>query len=47
MGLDPRTHRVCTVSAKLGPTPAAATADDPRRRPPVLPDTFTLLVLEP
>jgi DNA-binding beta-propeller fold protein YncE len=47
MGLDPRTHRVYTVSARFGPAPAQATPTNPRRRPPVLPGTFTLLVLEP
>jgi hypothetical protein len=45
MGLDPRTHQVYTVTADLGPTPAA-TEQDPRPRPPVVPGTFKLLVLE-
>jgi hypothetical protein len=39
MALDPVTHRVRTVAARLG-TPAAG-----QRRPPVLPGTFELLVL--
>ena len=39
MALDPVTHRVHTVAARLG-TPAAG-----QRRPPVLPGTFELLVL--
>lgn len=44
MALDPQTHRVYTVSAKFGPAPAAAAGQ--RRRPPMIPGTFTLLVLE-
>ncbi|HEY7899398.1 MAG TPA: hypothetical protein VIC03_13380 [Gemmatimonadaceae bacterium] len=44
MALDPQTHRLYTVSARFGPTPAAAAGQ--RRRPPILPGTFTLLVLE-
>ena len=41
MGLDPTTHRVFLVSAKFGPVPTGG-----RGRPLVLPDTFTLLVVE-
>lgn len=44
MALDPQMHRVYTVSAKFGPAPAAAAGR--RSRPPILPGTFTLLVLE-
>jgi DNA-binding beta-propeller fold protein YncE len=40
MGLDPVNHRIFTVAAKLGP-PAEG-----RRRGPVLPGTFALLVVE-
>jgi DNA-binding beta-propeller fold protein YncE len=40
MGLDPTNHRVFIVSAKFGPTPAGA------RRGPVLPGSFTLMVIE-
>ena len=40
MGLDPTTHRVFIVSAKFGSPPAGG-----RGRPPVLPDTFTLMVI--
>ena len=40
MGLDPTNHRVFLVSAKFGPPPAG------RGRPPVLPGTFTLMVIE-
>jgi DNA-binding beta-propeller fold protein YncE len=41
MGLDPANHRVFIVSAKFGPAPAGG-----RGRPPVLPDTFSLMVIE-
>jgi len=40
MGLDPTNHRVYVVSAKFGPTPAGG------RRGPVLPGSFTLMVIE-
>jgi outer membrane protein assembly factor BamB len=40
MGLDPTNHRVFIVSAKFGPTPAGT------RRGPVLPGTFSLMVIE-
>ncbi len=40
MGLDPTNHRVFVVSAKFGPVPAGG------RRGPVLPGTFTLMVIE-
>jgi DNA-binding beta-propeller fold protein YncE len=40
MGLDPATHRVFVASAKFGPVPAGG------RRGPVLPDSFSLLVIE-
>lgn len=41
MGLDPTNHRVFVVSAKFGPPPA-----NRKGRPPVLPGTFELLVIE-
>jgi YVTN family beta-propeller protein len=47
MALDPQTHHVFTVSAKFGPQPAAATPDNPRRRPPVIPGSFTVIEVEP
>jgi DNA-binding beta-propeller fold protein YncE len=40
MGFDPVGHRLFVASAKFGPVPAGA------RRGPVLPDSFTLLVIE-
>jgi len=41
MGLDPTNHRVFLVSGKFGPAPASG-----RGRGPVLPDTFTLMVVD-
>jgi DNA-binding beta-propeller fold protein YncE len=41
MGLDPTNHRVFIVSAKFGPAPTTG-----RGRAPVLPGTFTLMVIE-
>jgi DNA-binding beta-propeller fold protein YncE len=40
MGLDPTNHRVFVVSAKFGQAPAGA------GRPPVLPGSFSLMVIE-
>jgi DNA-binding beta-propeller fold protein YncE len=44
MALDTKTHNVYTVTAKFGPRPAP-TADNPRPRPPILPDSFVVLVV--
>ena len=44
MEVDPSTHTIYTVTAEFGPAPAA-TADNPRPRPTIVPDTFTLLVI--
>ena len=44
MALDEKTHRVFLVTAEFGPRPEA-TAAQPRPRPPILPGTFTLLVV--
>jgi DNA-binding beta-propeller fold protein YncE len=41
MGLDPTNHRVFVVSAKFGAVPAGG-----RGRAPVLPGSFTLMVIE-
>lgn len=46
MTMDYATHTVYTVSAKFGPAPAQ-TPGARRRRPPVLPGTFALLVIQP
>jgi DNA-binding beta-propeller fold protein YncE len=40
MGLDPSTHRLFVAAAKFGPAPANG------KRGPVLPDSFSLLVIE-
>ena len=47
MGLDPTTHRVYLVTARFGPLPTDSTAGNTRRRPPVLPGTFMMMVVEP
>src|SRR5882724_7400160 len=44
LSLDPKTHRIYLSTAEFGPTPAP-TADLPRPRPPMIPGTFTLLVV--
>jgi len=44
MALDPKTHNIYTVTAKFGP-PQAATAQNPRPRPSIQPESFVLLVL--
>jgi len=43
--LDERTHRVYTVAADFGPAPEP-TADRPRPRPPIIPGSVVLLVLD-
>jgi hypothetical protein len=45
MTVDAKTHRVFTASADYGATPAA-TPENPRPRPAIVPGTFVLLVLE-
>ena len=45
MALDERTHRIYLSSASYGPTPAP-TVERPRPRPPMIPGSFTVLVLE-
>jgi hypothetical protein len=46
MTLDPRTHRLYTVTADFGSTPAP-TETEPHPRPSLLPGTFSLLELDP
>lgn len=41
MGLDSNNHRLFVASAKFGPAPAGG-----RGRGPVLPGSFTLMVIE-
>lgn len=43
MALDTKTHNVFLVTAEFGPPPAP-TADQPRPRPSMVPNSFTLLV---
>ncbi len=47
MGIDPATHRIFIPVAKFGPVPAESTATNPRRRPPMLPGSFAIVVVEP
>jgi DNA-binding beta-propeller fold protein YncE len=42
VAVDPATHSVYTASAEFGPAPAP-TAEHPRPRPPIVPDTFVVL----
>jgi hypothetical protein len=44
MALDTKTHQVYLVTAKFGPPPAATT-QQPRPRPAILPDSFVVLVV--
>jgi DNA-binding beta-propeller fold protein YncE len=46
MALDEKTHRVFLAAAEFGAAPAA-TAEQPRPRPPMVPNSFTILVLGP
>jgi len=45
LALDPKTHRIYTATASFGEAPAP-TAEQPRPRPPMLPESFVILVLE-
>jgi DNA-binding beta-propeller fold protein YncE len=47
MGIDPATHRIYLATAKFGEVPAESTATNPRRRAPMLPGTFSIVVVEP
>lgn len=44
MAYDPKTDRAYVVTAQFGPRPAA-TAQNPRPRPAILPDSFTVIVI--
>ena len=46
MALDPRTHRIFTATAQFG-DPPAPTPDRPHPRPPMVPGTFEIMVLDP
>lgn len=45
MALDPAKHRIFLVTAEFGPPPAP-TADQPRPRPAILPDSFVVMVVD-
>jgi DNA-binding beta-propeller fold protein YncE len=45
MALDEKTHRIFLSTADFGPPPPA-TAEQPHPRPSVVPDSFTILVLD-
>ena len=47
MEVDPKTHQVFLVTAKFGPMPAEPAGQHHFRRPPMVPGSFTLLVLAP
>jgi YVTN family beta-propeller protein len=44
MAVDPKTHKVYLPTAQFGPAPAP-TAQTPRPRPAMVPDTFTVLIV--
>ena len=44
--LDPKTHRLFLPAAEFGATPAATT-EQPKPRPTMVPDTFSVLVVSP
>jgi YVTN family beta-propeller protein len=44
MALDSKTHQIYTVTAEYGPAPAPTT-EQPRPRAPMVPGSFTLLIL--
>ena len=46
ISVSSKTHRIYLSTAEFGPAPEK-TADNPRQRPPLKPDTFTVLVIEP
>jgi hypothetical protein len=44
IALDERTHKMYTATARFGAAPPS-TSDNPHPRPPMIPGTFTLIVL--
>lgn len=44
MAYDSKSDRVYLVTAQFGPRPAA-TPENPRPRPAIVPDSFTILVV--
>ena len=47
MGLDPLTHKVYQMAVDYGPAPEPATPGGRAGRPPVIPGSFSLLIIEP
>jgi hypothetical protein len=47
MGLDPMTHKVYQMAVDYGPAPEPATPGGRAGRPPVIPGSFSLLIIEP
>jgi hypothetical protein len=47
MTIDPATHALYTVGARYGAPPTEATKENPRRRPPMVPGSVTVLELAP
>jgi hypothetical protein len=45
MALDEKTHKIYLSTAEFGPAPVP-TAETPRPRAPMIPGSFTVLVLE-
>lgn len=46
LALDPVSHRIYLVTASFGATPAV-TGEQPKPRPGMVPDSFTVIVMEP
>ena len=46
ISINPKTHRLYLSTAEFDAVPAATT-ENPRPRPPVKPNTFTILEIEP
>ena len=46
LALDPASHRIYLVTASFGPA-SVATLEQPKPRPPMLPDSFTVIVAAP
>jgi len=46
LALDPVSHSIYLVSASFGPTPAP-TGEQPNPRPPMIPNSFTIIVMAP
>jgi DNA-binding beta-propeller fold protein YncE len=47
MALDPTTHKVYQLAVEYGPSPAPTTPGGRPGRPPILPGSFALLIVEP